>query len=277
MVLGMSIPTLAASTATGDGITVCVDWTTKEVKYSKYWEKCPSKTTAIELGTVGPQGPQGEPGPQGPAGSGGSRGPQGAPGTNGNDAYPWGSSGNCQQKLRSAENGGYVMALKATRDAFEADTGCAVESINNHTQDISEIYQTLGTPYISDWEFVEFVGSGTSFTEFGVEYSAVQPATYLLTVANMPAGYAFCQPDDPFTSSQFQSTGIDGRAEILANIFALPGYLYTQLEVGITNNGGSTCDSVGESCQLSYVTVAEDPEEFIGTGKIAELLVAWGW
>ena len=92
LVLGMSIPTLAASTATGDGITVCVDWTTKEVKYSKYWEKCPSKTTAIELGTVGTVGPQGETGPAGAVGPAGPAGASGSSGSSGSsfrlDNYP---------------------------------------------------------------------------------------------------------------------------------------------------------------------------------------------
>lgn len=83
LVLGMSIPTLAASTAASDGLIVCVDWTTKEIKYSKYWEQCPSRTTALELGAVGPQGPQGEAGPAGAVGPAGPAGANGASGSSG--------------------------------------------------------------------------------------------------------------------------------------------------------------------------------------------------
>jgi hypothetical protein len=95
----MAVPTLATSNSMAEQITVCVDWNTKQVTYSKFWERCPAKTTPVQLGTAGPAGPQGEVGPQGPAGPAGAdgeRGPQGASGRDGLDGtaarYPGGYS-----------------------------------------------------------------------------------------------------------------------------------------------------------------------------------------
>jgi hypothetical protein len=44
---------VSAVTQRASEINVCVDWTTKEIKYSKYWEKCPAKHTSLTLGSEG--------------------------------------------------------------------------------------------------------------------------------------------------------------------------------------------------------------------------------
>lgn len=286
LVLGMAIPVLAVPTSPGEQVIVCVDWSTKEVKYSKYWERCPTKTAELTLGTVGPIGPEGEAGPQGPKGdagppgASGPRGPQGLPGASGAaSSYPWDIMGNCNQKLRSAESAGHLLVLEETRNAFEADTGCTVEDLNNTTRDVSATYDELGLPFISEWEFVEFVGSATSASRFGVEFSVTQPATYLLTISNMPDGYEFCQPDVPYSATEYQGTTLDGRAEVLGVIYADPEQLLVQLEVGLTNDGGGTCLGGADQGILTttFAYVAEDPAKFIGTGRMSELLLAWGW
>jgi hypothetical protein len=44
---------VSAVTQRASEINVCVDWDTKEIKYSKYWEKCPAKHTSLTLGSEG--------------------------------------------------------------------------------------------------------------------------------------------------------------------------------------------------------------------------------
>jgi hypothetical protein len=44
---------VSAVTQKSSEINVCVDWTTKEIKYSKYWEKCPARHTAMTMGSEG--------------------------------------------------------------------------------------------------------------------------------------------------------------------------------------------------------------------------------
>ena len=98
-------------------IQVCVDWTSKNLMYSKYWDRCPNKTqpltldlkaedgkSAFELaqdsGYVGnlntwlnslrgPSGPTGARGPQGPTGATGASGAQGPAGSNADMSEAW--------------------------------------------------------------------------------------------------------------------------------------------------------------------------------------------
>jgi hypothetical protein len=44
---------VSAVTQKSSEINVCVDWTTKEIKYSKLWNKCPAKHTSMTLGSEG--------------------------------------------------------------------------------------------------------------------------------------------------------------------------------------------------------------------------------
>lgn len=49
-------PALAESDTTDEQVRVCVDWQTKDLMYSKYWEECPSKTAPMLLGQKGERG-----------------------------------------------------------------------------------------------------------------------------------------------------------------------------------------------------------------------------
>lgn len=104
LVLGMAIPSLAASTQSGEVVTVCVDWSTKEIKYSKYWDRCPTKSTPLDLGLVGPQGEIGTAGPVGPAGPSGSDGGTGPTGP----AGPQGIAPGPSLKDFSTQTFGYI-------------------------------------------------------------------------------------------------------------------------------------------------------------------------
>ena len=44
---------VSAVTQKSSEINVCVDWTTKEIKYSKFWDKCPAGHTAMTMGSEG--------------------------------------------------------------------------------------------------------------------------------------------------------------------------------------------------------------------------------
>jgi hypothetical protein len=44
---------VSAVTQKSSEINVCVDWTTKEIKHSKLWNKCPARHTAMTMGSEG--------------------------------------------------------------------------------------------------------------------------------------------------------------------------------------------------------------------------------
>jgi hypothetical protein len=108
---------VSAVTQRASEINVCVDWDTKEVKYSKFWEKCPARHTAMTLGSEGPTGPAGADGkdgrdglngsggsgPQGPAGAKGDAGLQGYQGVQG----PAGANGANGAPGPAGANGAY--------------------------------------------------------------------------------------------------------------------------------------------------------------------------
>ena len=141
-----AVATIDASSTKGDQLMVCVDWTTKEIKYSKYWETCPSKHQNILLGV---EGPQGEAGPQGPRGFSGS---------SGSSPNLWASLPDCYSKLQTALEAGLLMAKKSDRTFFESVTGCIVEEISNTGR--AEIAAAAGFPYISDFSFSSWTDSG---------------------------------------------------------------------------------------------------------------------
>lgn len=62
---------------------VCVDNSSKQVKYSRDWLRCPKGHTQVSVGAIGPQGPQGPRGDQGFPGATGPVGPRGATGATG--------------------------------------------------------------------------------------------------------------------------------------------------------------------------------------------------
>jgi hypothetical protein len=52
LMLGAALP--AASQSQSEGLTLCVEWESKQVRYSKYWDRCPARTTAVDIGSVAP-------------------------------------------------------------------------------------------------------------------------------------------------------------------------------------------------------------------------------
>ena len=63
---------------------VCIEWESKELTFSKFWEQCPSRTAQYSVkGATGEQGPQGERGPAGPRGASGATGSTGPSGPQG--------------------------------------------------------------------------------------------------------------------------------------------------------------------------------------------------
>lgn len=67
-----------ASAESTAGTSLCVDWQTKQIKFSKDWAKCPSKSSPLNLENIGAIGPKGEPGPAGAVGPIGPAGPSGS-------------------------------------------------------------------------------------------------------------------------------------------------------------------------------------------------------
>ena len=166
-----AVATIDASSTKGDQLMVCVDWTTKEIKYSKHWETCPSKHQNIMLGV---EGPQGETGPQGPRGYSGS---------SGSSTTMWNSLSTCYQKLQAALQAGFIMALKSDRDFFENATGCVVEEISNTSR--AAIAAAAGLPYISSFAFAGWTEQGGSEGGDNI-YQNTQYATanFNLTIEN---------------------------------------------------------------------------------------------
>ena len=84
---GIGIASFASADQPTSQVTVCVDWTTKQVRYSSSWQgKCPNRMSPLvlsEQGPAGPAGPQGATGAAGPQGATGAAGPQGATGATG--------------------------------------------------------------------------------------------------------------------------------------------------------------------------------------------------
>ena len=179
LVIAVSIPTIAVTASNSEGVNVCVDWETKQVKFSKYWEECPAKHTQITLGARGETGPQGEVGPQGPAGpagADGSRGPRGASGESGGSSYPWGDEGTCYQKLQAALNSGYNMIFRIDRGIFEDATSCEVNKILDVRAPIT--YRETPFAFVSEVEFQSDDGATDA------EYSVWGEATYMITIGN---------------------------------------------------------------------------------------------
>ena len=184
-------------------IMVCVDWETKEVKYSKYWRFCPNKHKDILLGVQGPQGETGLTGPRGPSGGTGATGARGPAGAT---TSLWDSLSNCYQKVQAAIEVGFIMPLKTDRDYFENASGCIVEEAKDTSR--VELYRNMGLPVVTDWEVLEIdeVREGSGFA--GISEYAGAKVRLRLTIENGDAlsaldeDYRFC-----LVKSQTQSVG----------------------------------------------------------------------
>ena len=90
---GQMLPSpLAANVdATSQEIGVCIDWETKNLRYSKHWNSCPNRHQNLTIGLQGPRGDAGLMGPRGPrgeTGAKGAKGDEGAPGPSGSTPAP---------------------------------------------------------------------------------------------------------------------------------------------------------------------------------------------
>lgn len=277
LLVGLAIPSLASSTTdAGQQITACVDWQTKEIKYSKNWTKCPAKTSPLTLGAIGPAGPKGEAGPAGPQGLMGPAGPSGNAGSGVSAKDAWDSMEDCNQKLNLALAAGYLMATKRDRSNFEKDTGCLVERVFPTFR--NSVYQNMNLPYIARWEFVSFNGVTEGEGAFGVYYYGAGLARYEVTVTGLPEGYVFCEiaPEDKNVSSFFVETTPDGKAVIDTYLRASHSRFYAQIEIGITSDPDLGCFSWGYP-ESAWVEIHEDPARFIDTEHFQEHLEWWGW
>ncbi len=84
---GFGIASFASADEPTSQVALCVDWATKQVRYSSSWQgKCPNRMSPLvlsEQGPAGPTGPQGATGAAGPQGATGATGPRGAAGSSG--------------------------------------------------------------------------------------------------------------------------------------------------------------------------------------------------
>jgi hypothetical protein len=283
LMVGATVPSLASSsTNTGKQITACVDWGTKEVRYSKNWTKCPPKTSPIVLGAtgpVGPQGPKGETGPAGPQGLPGPQGPGGVLGGGSRDgSYPWGSLSSCYQQLRAAESAGYRMAFKQDRQTFERSTGCTVEEIRDSR--LISNFREAGVPVLVDWEFVSTGG--------GEGGDVLLPdGRYLLQLANLEIFYKVTI-DNYDALSAFGGQVLcsnSGVLQHLGNGEYLGGFtLFMRLDRAVTDlvigrRLGPNCLSFGnEGIDMALsATIHEDPIFIRDELEITSLPEVWGW
>lgn len=250
----------------GTQIQLCVNQRTKVVTYSKSWSKCPSGSTAVKVGRIGPQGLPGAQGPQGVMGPSGS---------NGSSVSVWDSVDNCHQKLNLAIGAGYLMAVKSDRQSFESKTGCIVEEIKN-PQKIS-FRDRLNHPVISNWEYMSFGGVNTGDGIFGNYTYLHGEVRYKLTISDVPEGFSFCEipSENKLTNMTYIETTPDGKAIVETRLVASFENFSSQLElVGLREENGS-CE--GYDTAEDVITIFEDPARFIGTDHFQDHLAWWGW
>lgn len=275
-----SLPNVSLSASTeSQQIMVCVDWETKEVKYSKYWRFCPNKHKDIMLGVQGPQGETGLAGPRGPSGATGARGPAGADGAT---TSLWDSLPSCWAKLSIARNANYLFALKSERDAFEAATGCVVEE----TRDTRRIqtFVSAGLPVISEFEVVSASAvtegdliSGFNAVSNGVTTIRVKIANYLWISNFGTDSYG----DKAWWCSVGGSRGFtnlgDGEFLVERTLSGGTFSLATNVQMGYSfNRVCRTIDYVSDDLALA---IDVDPTILVGLNDATwnTLLTRWGW
>ena len=277
-------------------IMVCVDWETKEMRHSKYWEECPPRHTEKTLGIQGPEGPQGPQGEQGPRGFSGSggRGPQGE------TTSLWDSLDSCHKKLDAAIAAGYQMYLKSDRNEFESSTGCTVENILN--QDFIDTVRDIGLPVITSVEYVSTSGGeGEDFTfgEVTAETFRGNTVTYRVQIANYDSysnsgsgsRYQYCLADEDtqgdggkgYSPGQLVEVG-NGEFTMLRYLRATPFESDTfrvEFNLGYVTNSGCQPLNFWTGYSMDFVErpmfIYEDPERYLGTDKYQGALSYWGW
>lgn len=274
-----------SSSTESQQIMVCVDWETKEVKYSKYWRFCPNKHKDIMLGVQGPQGETGLTGPRGPSGATGATGARGPAGADGATTSLWDSLSTCYQKLQSALAAGYEMQLKADRDFFENASGCVVES-SASTLNASKqaIYANTGFPYISAIELVSYSDASSGEIILGIATEG-RPATFSFTIANADALSSLGDFDNTYrhclisgrnmTDKRTLTMGEGGNAQASLEVLSDKlGKLIVQAKLGYQRfNFASTCQAYPHFSSEPDFTYHADPNLWPN----ATMKAYWGW
>lgn len=250
-----------------ENIAVCVDWDSKEVRYSKYWEECPSRHAQILLGT---QGPKGEKGDRGPRGYGGS------------STSMWDSLSSCNQKLEAALKSGLVVASRSDREFFERASGCLVEE--SALGEENRIFERAGMAFIKSYELVDMVskeGDGMLWAYYngGLATYDIEIGNHL-AISSIGSSYSYCVVD---RSGSIENLG-EGKYRAKVRFYAKPESLKSDLVIGYRQNNYSECIKAEAGVNdgafdtfLGSVTIHEDPlsyKEFVGAN---DLTVAWGW
>lgn len=254
-------------------VVVCVNWDTKQVRYSKYWEDCPTRHAEVILGADGPKGHQGVEGPRGPRGFTGSRGPAGA------TTSLWNSLSTCYQKVEIGENAGLDLATKNDREFFETSTGCVVEDALD--QSLIQTYKRAGVPVVESVQFVSIGGAVESGGGYFWRPQVTGNITYDIRIANhlaisaLGGSYQYCTGG--YGGSEINQ--IDGNLyRITASYTAKPASLIATINIGFKENNYSDCNwEVDSLSYLPDILIHEDPEKLRAVPELTDLLSAWGW
>lgn len=257
------------STEESSELMVCVNWETKEVRYSKYWENCPSQHATVNLGL---EGPQGEIGPEGPIG------PRGPSGGSGSTTSLWDSLSSCYQKLQSGMAAGLNMAAKSDRDFFESASGCTVENAIDQT--LIDVYKRAGVPVVESVEFKSITGAtqgGNILWESQVAGNVVYDIRIAnhLAISSLGSSYSYC-------TGGYGGAGIEqiegNLYRVTASYIANPTQLTSTIDLGFRRNSYSECtweiDTLG---LLPDIVIQEDPSKLQGKSGVDDLFSAWGW
>ncbi len=217
---GFGIASFASADQPTSQVALCVDWATKQVRYSSSWQgKCPNRMFPLvlsEQGPAGPAGPQGATGAAGPQGATGATGPQGAAGSSG------GAGGLASDLSQSPvmDQIEILFASAACKDKWNA--------LQLHTQPFSMPRDTYGQYLAVPQYMLDLVGSNcpNPFTTphkpkiSSVSYVSVSPASrsdswrgakqayqrpwgYVATASSVTIsftdlrGLTLCKPSDP--------------------------------------------------------------------------------
>lgn len=260
------------STEESSELMVCANWDTKEVRYSKHWESCPSRHATVNLGVEGPQGEIGPEGPRGP------RGYSGSTGASGSTTSLWDSLSTCYQKLQSGLAAGLNMAAKSDRDFFESATGCAAENAIDQT--MVQTYKRGGVPVIESFEFVSITGAtegGNILWESIVSGNVVYDVRIAnhLAISSLGSSYQYCTGG--YGAAAVQQ--IEGNLyRVTASYRATPESLTSTINLAYRQNNYSDCPWETENLGLlPDIVIQEDPQRLQGKSGVADLFQAWGW
>ena len=208
---GIGIASFASADQPTSQVTFCVDWATKQVRYSNSWQgKCPNKMSPLVLSEQGPAGPAGPAGATGSPGAVGATGSAGAAGTAFNlSQYP--VLNQLENKISSVtcDKKWNAIHLLFGQDYFQEE--------NEFGQPISNKQWALdlagNCPYIYPLRFLEprvsrvsdfvFTSSASPDLPSSSARPYMTPYSWKAGVSSMKIaftnlrGFSFCKPSDP--------------------------------------------------------------------------------